>query len=91
MDGYKTLQTLKQNEAVKDIPVIFISAYYTMPSMLVKGLEQGAFDYLPKPIDEDILLAKIQMIKKLVKTDGMLEEQKNKLLKAYKELDDKTK
>lgn len=72
MDGYETMQRLKQDENTCDIPVIFASAYYTDTVMVVKGLELGAFDYLIKPIDEDILLAKIRVVKRLKQTEEML-------------------
>lgn len=72
MDGYETMLRLMQGENTCDIPVIFASAYYTDTSMVVKGLELGAFDYLIKPIDEDILLAKVRVVKRLKQAEEML-------------------
>ena len=72
MDGYETMHLLQQNIKTQNIPVIFASAYYTEASMIVKGLELGAFDYLSKPIDEDILLAKIRVIKRIKYAEDML-------------------
>lgn len=72
MDGYDTLRCLKMDEATRDIPVIFASAYYTESPMVVKGLQQGAFDYLAKPIDEEVLLAKVQVVQRIKHAEGTL-------------------
>lgn len=72
MDGYETMLKLQQNNKTQDIPVIFASAYYKEAAMIVKGLELGAFDYLTKPIDEDILLAKVRVVKRIKFAEEML-------------------
>jgi len=87
MDGYETIQILKQEEAVKNIPVIFVSAYYTQSSMIAKGLEQGAFDYLAKPVDEDILLAKVHVVKRIKIAEDIVLQQKNELLRINEKLE----
>jgi CheY-like chemotaxis protein len=58
MDGYAVLSCLKASPATRDIPVIIISANNDMPSV-VKGIKQGAEDYLPKPFDPVLLQARI--------------------------------
>jgi CheY-like chemotaxis protein len=58
MDGYETLQHLKASEATRDIPVIMISALDDIAS-IVRCIEQGAEDYLPKPFDPVLLRARI--------------------------------
>lgn len=79
MDGYETMQELQQDEKTSDIPVIFASAYYKESPMIVKGLEQGAFDYLTKPIDADILLAKVGVVKRIKQAEDEIRQQKNQL------------
>jgi len=79
MDGYETMKKLQQDEVTCNIPVIFASAYYTDPVMIVRGLEQGAFDYLTKPIDESILLAKVRTIYKIKMADDKIRQQKDEL------------
>lgn len=86
MDGYETMQQLQQDEVTSDIPVIFASAYYTDPSMITKGLEQGAFDYLTKPINEDILLAKVHVVERINKAEDEIRQQKNELQRVNEEL-----
>ena len=58
MDGYETLQRLKSSSATSDIPVIMISALDDIAS-IVRCIEQGAEDYLPKPFDPVLLRARI--------------------------------
>jgi sigma-B regulation protein RsbU (phosphoserine phosphatase) len=58
MDGFQVLAHLKADERLRDIPVIIISVLDDMGS-IVKGIEMGAEDYLPKPFDPVLLKARI--------------------------------
>jgi adenylate cyclase len=58
MDGFQVLAHLKADQAWRDIPVIVISALDDMDNV-VKGIELGAEDYLPKPFDPVLLKARI--------------------------------
>ena len=50
MDGYEVLSILKQDNVMRDIPVIAISAN-AMPKDIEKGIDAGFVDYITKPID----------------------------------------
>ena len=58
MDGYEVLQRLKADAALRHIPVIMISALSEMDSV-VRCIEMGAEDYLPKPFNPTLLKARI--------------------------------
>jgi DNA-binding response OmpR family regulator len=58
MDGYQVLKHMKGDSALRDIPVIVISALDEMESV-VRCIEMGAEDYLPKPFDPVLLKARI--------------------------------
>lgn len=58
MNGYEVLQHLKAHGAWRDIPVIMISALDEIESV-VRCIERGAEDYLPKPFDPVLLRARI--------------------------------
>lgn len=58
MDGFQVLAHLKADKRLRDIPVIVISALDDMDSV-VKGIQMGAEDYLPKPFDPVLLKARI--------------------------------
>lgn len=59
MNGYEVLTRLKAHPQWQYIPVIVISAADDVDSM-VKGIELGAEDYLPKPFNPMLLKARIQ-------------------------------
>jgi len=58
LDGFAVLEQLKGNPGTRDIPVIMISAADDMPSV-VRCIERGAEDFLPKPFDAVLLRARI--------------------------------
>ena len=58
MDGYEVLQHLKADSTWRDIPVIMISALDEIESV-VRCIERGVDDYLPKPFDPVLLRARI--------------------------------
>ena len=58
INGYQVLKRLKSEEAWRDIPVIMISALKDMEGV-VKCIEIGADDYLPKPFNPVVLKARI--------------------------------
>jgi signal transduction histidine kinase len=58
MDGYQTLAALKFDPNLRNIPVIMISAVDQIESV-VRCIEMGADDYLPKPFNPTLLKARI--------------------------------
>ncbi|MFZ9718591.1 MAG: response regulator [Chitinophagaceae bacterium] len=51
LDGYGVLHVLQKNEALQQIPFIFLSAK-SERSDLRKGMELGADDYITKPFTD---------------------------------------
>ncbi len=58
MDGYQVLEIMKSDDALRHIPVIMISALDEIQSV-VRCIERGAEDYLPKPFDPVLLRARV--------------------------------
>jgi serine phosphatase RsbU (regulator of sigma subunit) len=58
MDGFEVLFRLKADPQTRDIPVVIISAANSLDSV-VKGIQLGAEDYLPKPFEPTLLNARI--------------------------------
>jgi two-component system cell cycle response regulator len=58
MDGYQVLGYLKADPRLRDIPVIMISAVEELESV-VRCVELGAQDYLPKPFNPVLLRARL--------------------------------
>jgi PAS domain S-box-containing protein len=65
MDGFEVAQIIKSNKRTQDIPVIFASAEKQERHFVMKGFEEGAIDYLYKPLDQDITEAKVSILLKL--------------------------
>lgn len=59
LDGYKTLGRIKANDALQDIPVIFISALDSVGDE-EKGLRLGAADYISKPFQLPLVRLRIE-------------------------------
>ena len=58
MGGYEVCKRLKQDERYRDIPIIFLSANVTTEDM-VDGFQVGGADYITKPFDSSLLLARV--------------------------------
>jgi adenylate cyclase len=58
VNGYQVLEQLKRDVSLRDIPVLVLSAVDDMQSV-VRCIENGAQDYLPKPFDPVLLRARI--------------------------------
>jgi len=59
MDGYETLAAIKSDEALRNLPVIMISGVDELDSV-VRCIQLGATDYLPKPFNPTILAARVR-------------------------------
>jgi two-component system sensor histidine kinase ChiS len=59
MDGYEVCKKLKEENRTKDIPVIFVTAM-TGDEDEARGLALGAVDYITKPINPDLVRARVR-------------------------------
>lgn len=64
MDGFQVCEKLKADEKTKLIPIIIVSARSGSEDIL-KGLQLGADEYLPKPFEHIELLARVKNLLKL--------------------------
>jgi len=58
MDGFEVLERLREDPARRHVPVIMISAVDEIDSV-VRAIELGATDYLPKPFNAVVLKARV--------------------------------
>lgn len=65
MDGFEVAQVLKSNRRTRDIPIIFATAVSKEHRFVMKGYEEGAVDYLYKPLDPEIVKAKVAVLLKI--------------------------
>lgn len=70
MNGIEVLRTLRANPATRDVPVIMVTARAESEAT-VEALDAGADDYVTKPIDFEVLRARIeaQLSKRTDSTD----------------------
>lgn len=61
MDGFALCEAVKSDAALADIPVLFLSGLEGVDEH-VRGYEVGGEDFVTKPVDPQILLAKVQRV-----------------------------
>ena len=71
IDGFETCRRLKQREATRDIPVIFMTAR-TSTDDKIEGFRVGAVDYVTKPINAEEVATRVETHLKL---DALRQEQ----------------
>lgn len=59
MDGFEVCKRLKSDPATSDIPVIFLTAKSDTEN-IIHGFELGAVDYVTKPFNAEVLLARVR-------------------------------
>jgi diguanylate cyclase (GGDEF)-like protein len=79
MDGFKFLSMLKGRPDFEDVPVIILTGRNDKERK-VKGLEQGASDYITKPFDHEELVARVKVHLKIKKLQDELKRSNEKLL-----------
>ncbi len=71
LDGFKFLAMVRAREELRDIPVLLLTGKGDIPSK-VRGLEQGASDYITKPFDASELVARAKLHLKMKKLQDEL-------------------
>lgn len=61
MDGLELCRKIKENPALSHIPVILLTASKN-PETHLQGISDGADDYITKPFDDDILVARVESL-----------------------------
>ncbi len=91
LDGFETARLIHRHPKTRHMPVIFITAIHKDTKYIHQGYSAGAADYICKPIDPEILIAKVRIfidlennkraLETLLHETKALEESKNLLLK----------
>lgn len=85
MDGFETAEFLKSNNKTKKIPIVFVTAINKDKKFIVRGIKEGAIDYLYKPLDVDITRAKVDILLKFYHQQQQLESLNSQLIKLNEE------
>lgn len=78
LDGYEVCKKIKDDEELKEIPIIFISALNEIEDK-EKGFEVGGIDYITKPAHSKEIIARIKTHSKLYRIQKDLKEYINKV------------
>lgn len=81
-DGLELLKKIKSDYASTE--VIMVTAFANIKSA-VQAMKYGAFDYIEKPIQPELLLKKVKQIKKNLERQDNYEDQEYGLLKVQEE------
>ncbi len=72
MDGYETAAMMKDIDRTRHLPVIFMTDGNKQKKYAFEGFDEGAVDYLSKPIDPDVLRAKVGIFLRLHRQEADL-------------------
>jgi light-regulated signal transduction histidine kinase (bacteriophytochrome) len=87
LNGFETAALIYDREKLKHIPIIFITANNYGEENIFKGYRTGAVDYIYKPINPELLRAKVGVFIDLYKKNHRLIAQEQKLIAINKSLE----
>ncbi len=87
LNGLETASLIYEREKLRLIPIIFITAINYGEEYIFKAYRSGAVDYIYKPINPDLLRAKVSVYIDLYRKNQMLFAQEQKLLAINKTLE----
>jgi PAS domain S-box-containing protein len=82
MDGFELASLIKQRERSRHTPIIFLTAAGADVGSIYRAYSVGAVDYLVKPIDRDIVKAKVATFVEIFRKDARIRRQAEALREA---------
>jgi PAS domain S-box-containing protein len=82
MDGFEVASIIKQRERSRHTPILFLTAGTTDMAAIYRAYQVGAIDYLTKPVDKDVVRAKVGIFVDLYRKDQRILEQAEALRAA---------
>jgi light-regulated signal transduction histidine kinase (bacteriophytochrome) len=86
LNGFETASLIYEREKLRHIPIIFITANTYGEENVFKGYRMGAVDYIYKPVNPDLLRAKVSVFVDLYKQKHQLIMQEQKLVEINRNL-----
>ena len=80
MNGFELAELIKQRKKTADVPIIFLTAYYSDDQHVLEGYSTGAVDYLHKPINPTVLRSKVDVFVELYTRNAQCELAARRLL-----------
>jgi PAS domain S-box-containing protein len=75
MDGFETAALVKQHPRSQHTPIIFLTAISKDAAHVFQGYQAGAVDYVMKPFEPHVLVAKVAVFVELWEKNRQVEEQ----------------
>ena len=85
MDGYEVCRSIRERPATAYLPVVMVTA--SGDEQKVKALEAGADDFLPKPVDQSELLARVASLARIKRYQDTIKRQSDELSAWNQELE----
>jgi len=79
MDGFETARLIRAREACRHIPIIFLTAGGSDLHMVERGYAVGAVDYLVKPLNPEVVKAKVAVFVDLARKNQQLRRREQEL------------
>jgi len=87
LNGFETATLIYEREKLRHIPIIFITANHFGEENIYRGYRAGAVDYIYKPVNPDLLRAKVSVFIELYKKNHLLMAQEQRLVVINKNLE----
>ena len=86
LNGFETATLIYERERLKHIPIIFITANNYGDENMFKGYQVGGIDFILKPINPEVLGAKVGLLVDLYMKNRQLIDQEQKLIEVNRAL-----
>src|SRR6188768_1310797 len=85
MTGFELAEVIKKRKKTSQVPIIFLTAYYSEDQHVLEGYGSGAVDYLHKPVNAQILRSKVAVFVELYRKSRDVASANSALLAEVKE------
>ena len=86
LDGFETAAAIRERERTRDLPILFLTAISRDEDHRQRGFATGGVDYIFKPVDPELLKAKVGVFVRLYATERELRRQSADLERQAQEL-----
>lgn len=86
LDGFSTAEAIRGRERTQDIPIIFLTAISRDDAHQLRGFATGAVDYIFKPVDPELLRARVGVFVRLYTAERQLRSQLEEISRQTGEL-----
>lgn len=90
MNGIETAEAIRERERSRHIPILFLTGLVKTDEMVFKGYSAGAVDYLVKPVQPDVLRAKVRVFVELARAQAQLRALNGVLEGKNRELEERS-